>query len=787
MTLALCMIAKDEDKELIMLLGPLVEVFDEICVLINNNTNPKTIESLSAFPTVKTLVVTPTSHPHLFLNTEIGGDFYEDPNFAALREESFKMTNADFIMWLDADDTLVNSDKLRETVSFAFSNPKVHSVFMPYEYDHDEYGNVSMTLWRERVIRRNTHQWKGELHESLIPIVDGINFRTEKVVVSHNVDVNRVVRSGNRNLRISKWMYERDRKPNGCVDPRTTLHYAKSLNACNFLSDAVPVFEEFLDQSDWDDEKYQVLLILADMHTKGRQYAKSQNYIAKAFTLRPMYGQAYFELAKIAYHRERWEEVVHLVNVGFKSDCPKDIIPTDPTEYTLRPLVILEYALFMTGQIDQALLVCNKALELAPKSEHLLKRLESIISCKQRFELEKSALTLGSYLQEKEDEKLPSFVDSLPKIVSDHPRFVRLRNELRTTRSGERRLVIFCGWTYEAWSPVTAKEKGIGGSEEAVIYLSRELTKLGWLVDVFCNCSEPGEYDGVRYYNAWEHDKNVPCEIFVAWRNSEYVEEAPEKARVFLWLHDVQKAEYYTQERINKIERIFVLSKWHRTNLESVPEEKFFYTRNGITSSDFTSLDKIKRNPLKCVYASSPDRGLDVLLEEWTAIKKACPDAHLHVFYGFTETYDKLHANNEKMLAYKEHIMKMLKQDGVFYHGKVTHATLHEHFMSAGLWLYPTNFTEISCITAMKAQAAGAIPVCTTVAALDETVQYGYKISFNMNDTRSRLAFRNITIKLLNSPTKQEETRKDMMGWARDFYDWKNVAIQWDVLFKGLK
>lgn len=783
-SLALCMIVKDEANELKTLLDPIAHLFDAIFVLINNGSNPETAKILRQYQNMAVLECNSETHPDLFLNTELQGDVFVDPNFSALREASFNATSCDFIMWLDADDTLVHPEKLHSVIQEAFMNPKVNSIWMKYEYDHDEYGNVSMTLWRERIIKRGTYKWKGELHESLLPVSDGTNFRTEAVVVSHNVDIERVHRSGARNLRISKWMYERDRRPGNYPDARTTLHFAKSLNALGFFADAVPVFEEFLTQSDWDDEKYMVLLILADLHTKGKQYARAMEYVGKAFVIKPTYGQTYFELAKISYHRERWEEVVHLVGLGMKSECPEEVIPIDPTEYSLRPLIILEYSLFMCGALEQSLVTIRKALELAPKNKHLLVREQQVIACIQRFELEKASMTIGSYLQEKEHDKLLPFIKALPSVVSDHPRFVRLTNELQITRAdGKRRLVVFCGWTFESWSPVTAREKGIGGSEEAVIYLCRELVKLGWLVDVYCNCSEPGEYDGVRYYNTWEYDKNVPAEIFIAWRNSEYVEEAPEKSRVFLWLHDVQKMEYYTQSRIDRIEKIIVLSKWHRDTISDIPEDKFFYSSNGIVSKDFSVFDSVKRNPLKCIYASSPDRGLDTLLEIWPEIKKACKDAHLHVFYGFTETYDKLHANNERMMAFKEHVLKLLKQDGVYYHGKVTHSVLHEHFASAGLWLYPTCFTEISCITAMKAQAGGAIPICTTVAALDETVQFGHKITFNMNDTRARTAFRNITIKMLNSPMKQEEIRTKMIPWARDFFDWGSVARKWDAMF----
>jgi len=284
----------------------------------------------------------------------------------------------------------------------------------------------------------------------------------------------------------------------------------------------------------------------------------------------------------------------------------------------------------------------------------------------------------------------------------------------------------------------------------------------------------------------WTFDKNINYDIFVAWRNSDYIDQASVGSKKFVWLHDVQKEEYWTPERLEATDKIMVLSKWHRTNLEKFPDEKFFVTRNGIVSSDFFAAGHLARDPYKCVYASSPDRGLDVLLELWPRIRSKVKDAHLHIFYGFSHTYDKLHASNDKMLEFKEQILRKLeelKDQGVHYHGKVNHAELHEHFMSAGLWLYPTYFTEISCITAMKAQAAGMIPVCTTVAALDETVQYGYKIDFSIQDERARTAFVNMSVDLLKDHKKQDRKRKEMMKWAQSFYAWKTAAQEWSDLF----
>src|SRR5437879_7213850 len=72
---------------------------------------------------------------------------------------------------------------------------------------------------------------------------------------------------------------------------------------------------------------------------------------------------------------------------------------------------------------------------------------------------------------------------------------------LKRTSSGKD-LVIYCGYTQFQWNPQTI---GYSGSEEAIIYLARELTKFGWDVTVYNNCGHKPVVDsGVTYRPFWE-------------------------------------------------------------------------------------------------------------------------------------------------------------------------------------------------------------------------------------------------------------------------------------------
>src|SRR5437016_13351305 len=83
--------------------------------------------------------------------------------------------------------------------------------------------------------------------------------------------------------------------------------------------------------------------------------------------------------------------------------------------------------------------------------------------------------------------------------------FVKRNTEYRKTASSGRDLVIYCGHTQHQWNPALFKTKGSGGSEEAVIYLTRELAKLWWDSTGYNKCGHTPLVDaGVTYRRTWD-------------------------------------------------------------------------------------------------------------------------------------------------------------------------------------------------------------------------------------------------------------------------------------------
>ena len=114
----------------------------------------------------------------------------------------------------------------------------------------------------------------------------------------------------------------------------------------------------------------------------------------------------------------------------------------------------------------------------------------------------------------------------------------------------------------------------------------------------------------------------------------------------------------------------------------------------------------------------------------WPKIRAAVPDAELNIYYGWG-SWDSLEGENGRQFHERiDRMLAELKDQGVTEHGRVDHETLAEAMRQTKVWAYPTEFPEIHCITALKAQAAGCWPVVTNVGALKETVQSGSKLDF---------------------------------------------------------
>ena len=308
------------------------------------------------------------------------------------------------------------------------------------------------------------------------------------------------------------------------------------------------------------------------------------------------------------------------------------------------------------------------------------------------------------------------------------------------------KIIIWTGAAWECWGPLSV-DGGIGGSETAAIQMGNELARRGHEVVMF------GDHDGfegywtpggeggghpdyykaaglrfVRYLSykkAVEDPKLLACDVLVSSRSKQVVRLKPDAKVKVLWVHDVHVGDDWENDLFH-FDRVYCLTRWHKGYFESmyphIDPTKIQITRNGIDPSRFADLDWRKKQA-SFVYSSSPDRGLDVLMDLWPSIKTLRPEATLDVYYGF-ETWRKLLKENKRGLAVVDYLqgrVESMAAEGVTYHGRVGQKELAEAHKKALIWLYPTKFCETYGITALEAQAAGSCVITSKLAGLTET------------------------------------------------------------------
>jgi hypothetical protein len=140
-------------------------------------------------------------------------------------------------------------------------------------------------------------------------------------------------------------------------------------------------------------------------------------------------------------------------------------------------------------------------------------------------------------------------------------------------------------------------------------------------------------------------------------------------------------------------------------------------------------------------------------------------------------------------MKFKDDLIQEMKDSGVTNLGKVSHQKIAELTLGAGVMLYPTHFYEIDCVSLRKAQLGGAVPVTSDFAAINETVQHGYKVpSVHTKETwappyvidfsEDESEDDEYVDALLQAFTWTDEQRKEMREFASRF-DREYVASVW--------
>jgi len=652
-------------------------------------------------------------------------------DFSKPRNRALDLTDPESgVLWVDGDDTTEISTDLRKHIT----DDEPTRVMADYHYEFDAQGRCNNLHVRERLVYpAKDWRWECPVHEVLVchttPTPKTVY--DEALSVIHHRHESTTPGELGRNLRIL-----REHAKTAGNDPRTLFYLGQECKGSGQLGEAIEAFERYLNFSEWTDERCLAQLGIAECYEMIGHLQQAIDWYQKASLTKSwpdpllLMGRCFFaiaqrEPAKADYNYRR---CAHWIRLGLNLASEghgASLLFRDPT-LQIKIHEEYNYALAAMGDLDGAIESCRIFLGDYPEHEGTAKNLSYLVAHRARAQI---AEQLEFARLRPEDS---SRVQAIITGEYFDPEAEVPALDLPETKSGCLDIAMFLGPAWENWTPDTLMATGMGGSETMAWELSRRLVKLGHRVIMYSQCAadQQGVYEGVGYLR-FQHFHDLTCDVLITSRRPDAVDAPNIKAKAtLLWVHDVHCGDTLTLERDAKIDRILGLSDWHVGFLQHTyprtDPKKIVATRNGIDLDRF-KIDGITREPKRCIYSSSPDRGLYTLLQLWPRIKDQEPDATLHVYYGF-ENWEK--ANIERGDKPNQHLAREIRRmmseaDGVTYHGRVDQKELAAAMLASGVWTYPTWFAETSCITAMEAQAAGLWMVTSPIAALAETARNG--------------------------------------------------------------
>ena len=548
----------------------------------------------------KSISTSPETHPKIYSQDKDGKWFFS--NFAEARSVCWGIVDKDYdyLSWADTDDLLNGGNEIRTMVNQA-KEQKVDMIFCTYNYANvfDEKGRLKEVVInheRERFINPKKYRWKSRLHEVLIPY-EGVPIKAvqytfdpkvgQNLVWIHTADMEKSKGALMRNVEI----LEIQAREENFQDPRTVFYLAKTyfdIGGDDKLKEADIFLDKYLQVSGWNQEKanaWEYKGMIAQRLNKPKEEAL--RYLLMANTEYPKNHTVNLRIADLYLQLGEDDLARHYLDMVEKvlGEHKSQATIGNPMEIKLLFTTLKYQQALKQRDIDKAVYWAEQRHQLLPDGLY-----DSIVAEQNKQMVAKGFVNFATYLNKSgRYEDVLKLLQLAPEEYKEEQFLMQIANSLPPKKWSENSIVYFASWGVkhlELWNAHSLK-KGIGGSESAVIYLSREWVKQGYEVTVFCDTPKTEMIDGVLYVPYFLMNFKDEFETLILWRSPHLLDmDFINAKRLYMDLHDIADPSQWTPERINKVDKVFFKSRWHRRNLPRIPDNKAVVISNGVVEND---------------------------------------------------------------------------------------------------------------------------------------------------------------------------------------------------------
>lgn len=344
-TLSLCMIVKNEHDTLARCLDSTKNLFDEIIIVDTGSTDD-----------TKNIALKYTKNVY---------DFKWCDDFAKARNFSFSKATKDYIMWLDADDVILEHDLEKLKLLKKILTPDIDMVYLKYNLNLDENGIPALSFYRERIVKRAMNfKWVSPIHET---IEKKGKILREDIAITHK---KLHVADPSRNLRIFKKM-----KEDGITfDARQAFYYARELMYAKKYDESILEFNNFLERNDaWVENKISACIDLYNIYMINSQQDIAVSSLLNAFKYAVPRAEVCVKLGQYFISKKDFNTAIYWLNLALNMDY--DISSGgfySKDYYDFFPLIELCVCYYNLGDTKLAMEYNEKAGKIKPNDSSYL-------------------------------------------------------------------------------------------------------------------------------------------------------------------------------------------------------------------------------------------------------------------------------------------------------------------------------------------------------------------------------------------------------------------------------
>ncbi|WP_164779719.1 glycosyltransferase [Paenibacillus kobensis] len=355
-TVSLCMIVKNEEATLARCLSSVDGVVHEINIIDTGSTD-RTKEIAQSF------------QARVF-------DFEWVNDFAAARNFAFSQATCEYLLWLDADDILLPEDAAKLQALIQALPYETDAVSMNYHLAKDEYGNVTSSLRRNRLVRRSRgFRWIGAVHEYLE--VYG-SIMAGDIAVTHD----RVHTQSDRNLKI----YEAKVTSGAELGARDTYYFGNELFDHQLWERAAEQYEKLLQFSEvWIEDRIGACGKAAECYDHMGLLEQAKQKALQSFVYAAPRAENCCRLGSFFMKEQRYSEAAFWYRLATELPKPDAMAHTIHACWTWLPYLQLCVCYDRMGEHRSAYEANERAASFRPNDEriqanksYLLSRLQAV-------------------------------------------------------------------------------------------------------------------------------------------------------------------------------------------------------------------------------------------------------------------------------------------------------------------------------------------------------------------------------------------------------------------------